>query len=82
VLSVRERNLLSLAPKDPNFSDRSWRSRMNWIGAQPMHSLHLLAGEPLTTERLTDQTYIFIMYAFAYGLSLAPGNCQTKSSNA
>jgi hypothetical protein len=47
-----------------------------------MHSLLLLAGEPLTTERLTDQTYIFIMHAFAYGLSLAPGNCQTKSSNA
>jgi hypothetical protein len=28
-----------------------------------MHSL-LLAAEPLTIERLTDQTFIFVMYVF------------------
>jgi hypothetical protein len=41
---------------------------MSWIGAQTMHSLLLLAAEPLTTERLTDQTFIFVFYTFVYGL--------------
>jgi hypothetical protein len=40
---------------------------MNWIGAQIMHSLLLLAAEPLTVENLNGQGFVFAGYTFLYG---------------